>query len=554
MNNLIPISYTFNSGSPMGRIYFLILTSSLIFISGISAQTTFQKTFGNSDNNHANTVILTNTGGYAIAGWYDVEGLFTAEFYLIITDAAGDTLWTRTYGEDVDMTVNLLPNGSGNEGYNLIQTQDNGFLLVGERHDIVGEKSNVFAVKLDENGELLWSRLYGGDDNDYGQAVAETDDGDFVIAGYTESYGTGLRDVYLLKVDSIGGIIWTRTFGGSSLEAASDMQQTPDGGFILAGYTFSYGAGSSDVFVVKTDADGIIEWQKTYGGELNDIGHSIERTEEGGYIIAGETNSFGAGETDIYLIKVDEEGVVEWSKAYGGDNFEAAKSVTQSEDDGYLMAGYSRSFGAGGEDVYLIKTDAQGDTLWTKIIGGTSDESILSVKQSHESGYVMAGYTRSFGAGSSDVYFLKTDIYGNIGCNQSANDTEVNDALTIESPTNVTIDEGALIKVKTTRVGYTNTQPILICDGMVGTDDDITSSAFEIHPNPVNDYLWIASRNNDSFVDKKVIVYDALGKPVQSYEMKQGESGIDVSMIAAGVYLLNMMVGEEWFTTKFVKF
>ena len=136
-------------------IYLWIIIASLIFNGNLFGQTTFQKTFGHLNGNQANTVIVTNSGGYAIAGWYDVDGLFTAEFYLIVTDSNADTLWAKTYGEKVDTTVNLL-NGSGNEGFNVIQTNDNGFLFVGERHAFAGGQSDVFAVKIDETGGLQW--------------------------------------------------------------------------------------------------------------------------------------------------------------------------------------------------------------------------------------------------------------------------------------------------------------------------------------------------------------------------------------------------------------
>ncbi len=167
--------------------------------------------------------------------------------------------------------------------------------------------------------------------------------------------------------------LWTKAFGGTNEDYGRSVQETSDGGYIIAGYTKSFGAGSYDVYLIKTDANGDTTWTKTYGGSNIDQGYSVEQTSDGGYIIAGNSKSFGAGLDDVYLIKTDANGDTTWTKTYGGSNIDQGYSVEQTSDGGYIIAGYTKSFGAGSYDVYLIKTDANGDTTWTKTYGGSKN-------------------------------------------------------------------------------------------------------------------------------------------------------------------------------------
>ena len=200
-------------------------------------------------------------------------------------------------------------------------------------------------------------------------------------------------------------VLWTETFGGSDNEVGYSVQQTTDGGYIIAGSTESFGAGNADVWLVKTDASGDTLWTKTFGGSELDIGYSVQQTLEGGYIIAGVSFSFGA---DVWLIKTDASGDTLWTKTFGGSDRDRSYSVQQTTDGGCIITGYTRSFGAGNEDVWLVKTDASGDTLWTKTIGGIDTDRGYSVQQTTDGGYIIVGHTSSFGAGASDVWLIKT--------------------------------------------------------------------------------------------------------------------------------------------------
>jgi hypothetical protein len=180
------------------------------------------------------------------------------------------------------------------------------------------------------------------------------------VAGYTESFGAGWDDIFLLKTDASGNVIWAKTYGGTNWDRAYSVQQTSDGGYIVAGATGSFGAGGSDIFLLKTDANGNVIWAKTYGGTSLDEAYSVQQTSDGGYIVAGWTESFGAGGLDIFLIKTDANGNVQWAKTYGGTDWDRASSVQQTSDGGYIVAGYTWP-GASYSDVFLVKTDANGN-------------------------------------------------------------------------------------------------------------------------------------------------------------------------------------------------
>ncbi|MCH7760731.1 T9SS type A sorting domain-containing protein, partial [candidate division TA06 bacterium] len=184
----------------------------------------------------------------------------------------------------------------------------------------------------------------------------------YIIAGDTRSFGAGGWDFYIIKTDSLGDTLWTRTYGDTNHEASTFVQETSDGGYIVAGYTSSFGAGNGDVYLIKTDSLGDTLWTRTFGGTANDEGWSVQQTvQDGGYIIAGGTTSFGAGGKDLYLLKTDSLAATLWARTYGGTEEDHGWSVQQTvPDGGYIIAGTTRSFGAGGSDVYLIKTDGNG--------------------------------------------------------------------------------------------------------------------------------------------------------------------------------------------------
>lgn len=296
-------------------------------------------------------------------------------------------------------------------GYSVQPTSDGGYIITGSTESYGNGDADVYLVKTDANGDSLWTKTFGGASQDYGSSLQLTSDGGYIIAGRTE-YSNGDKDVYLIKTDANGDTLWTKTYGGTSLDFGLFVQQTTDGGFIITGATESFGNGGRDVYLAKTDANGIEQWAQSFGGSVFDLGNCVQQTTDGGYIIVGGTNSFGNGDRDAYLIKTDGNGVEQWNQTFGGVEFDVGNSVKQTSDGGYIITGRTASFGAGNKDVYLIKTDGSGTEQWYKTFGGPSFDLGTAVQQTPDGGYVICGGTDSFGAGARDAYLIKTDSNG----------------------------------------------------------------------------------------------------------------------------------------------
>jgi hypothetical protein len=390
----------------MGRGLTLALISvSLValFTQPAYAVVKFAKTYGGTYDDRAFSVQQTSDGGYIVAGRTYSFGAGNGDAFLLKTDANGNIIWAKTYGGAYD-----------DYALSVQQTSDGGYIVAGYTASF-GVGGDVLLIKTDAFGNLQWAKTYGGTISDWAESVQQTSDGGYILAGTTISFGAGDDDIFLIKTDANGNVQWAKTYGGTYSDYAYSVQQTFDGGYIVAGVTVSFGAGWPDVFLIKTDANGDTVWAKTYGGTNYDDAFSVQQTFDGGYIVAGRTWSFGAGWPDVFLIKTDAFGNLQWAKTYGGTGQDGALSVQQTSDGGYIVAGYTASFGAGSFDVFLIKTDANGDTIWDKTYGGTNSDNALHVQRTSDGGYIVAGFTYSFGAGSADIFLIKTDANGNIG-------------------------------------------------------------------------------------------------------------------------------------------
>ncbi|TKJ39983.1 hypothetical protein CEE37_09615 [candidate division LCP-89 bacterium B3_LCP] len=388
----------------MYRILVLLLFVGLSVATSIHAQppdTLWTNTFGGSNGDYGRSVQQTVDGGYIIAGWTYSYGAGNADVYLIKTDMAGSEVWSQTFG------------GSEEDyGYSVQQTTDGGYIIVGETYTYSAGGNDVYLIKTNAAGTEEWYKTFGGSSNDYGYSVRQTIDGGYIIAGYTWSYGAGNTDVYLIKTNAAGNEVWYQTFGGSSHYYGHSVQQTTDGGYIIAGYTWSYGAGNTDVYLIKTNAAGSEVWYQTFGESSNEIGYSVQQTTDGGYIIAGFTSSYDPYDANVYLIKTNAAGSEVWSQTFGGSGEDIGKSIQQTTDGGYIIAGYTYSYGAGERDVYLLKTDAAGSEVWSQTFGGGAYEHGYSVQQTADGGYIIAGNTISYGAGGYDVWLIRVDSEG----------------------------------------------------------------------------------------------------------------------------------------------
>jgi hypothetical protein len=253
---------------------------------------------------------------------------------------------------------------------------------------------------------------YGGNGYDEGNDVKQTLDGGYIITGSTSSIGQGNTDMYLLKLDSMGQVKFQKTFGGVSNEIGKSIVQLADSSYVMAGYTSSIGVGGYDVFLVKADKTGNLIWQKTYGGSDWDFANSMDTITGGGFIIAGTTYSYGKGNADGFVIKTDANGDTTWTKTFGGLKDDEFKSVIQTSDGNYALTGYTKSFNDSLGDVWALKLDVNGDTLWRKFYGGVKEDFGNQIIEHPNGDFFIAGGTESFGVGKIDGYALKTNNMG----------------------------------------------------------------------------------------------------------------------------------------------
>ena len=317
-------------------------------------------------------------------------------------------------------TVFLKALGGSNyeETWGLIKTQDGGYVMTGYTLSFgTMTMHDVILTKIDSSGNLLWTKTLGGNGPyDVGKSVIQATDGGFVIVGATDSFSLGSVDVLIAKFDSSGNYLWTKTFGGSGNDQGSSIVQTEDGGYMVTGFTKSYSAsGDSDMFLAKCDGSGNLIWMKTLGGTKEDSSTRIIRTKDGAYMILGITNSFSTGgDSDVFLAKCDVSGNLLWMKTFGGTNEDRASAILQTQDEGYVVAGWTKSFNLGNQEIFIAKLDSSGDFLWMRAIGMGSDDWGGFVVETNDGGYAVAGQTKN-PWGKSYTYFLlsRFDSSGN---------------------------------------------------------------------------------------------------------------------------------------------
>lgn len=336
--------------------------------------------------------------------------------------------WNRTYG-------GIQPDMA----YSVQQTNDNGFAIVGHTSSFGAGSADFWLVKTDTDGNTQWNKTYGGLGRDEAYSIQQTSDGGYILGGSTRSFGAGSSDFWLVKINSSGELMWNKTYGGLFFDIAYSVQRTSDGGYVVAGSTDSLGSGSEDFWVVKTDPNGGMQWNKTYGGLYDEVAYSVQQTSEEGYIVCGYTSSFGAGYEDFWLLKIDPNGNILLNKTYGGENSECAYLVQQTNDNGYVIAGSTYSLGTE-LDVWLVKTDSSGNMQWNKTYGGTLDEEANAVRQTSDGGYIIAGFTDSF-TDNRDIWLIKTDSSGNIEWSQTYGGAEKDEAYCVRQ----TNDDGYII-------------------------------------------------------------------------------------------------------------
>jgi hypothetical protein len=348
-------------------------------------------------------LLQTRDGGYAILGYTSSFGAGGEDVYLVRLNPQGEVLWSQTYG-----------GASNDNGWAILETEEHGFMVFGFTSSFGAGGVDMYLVKTDAEGGLLWERTFGGPRSEYGWAMTTTSDEGYALAGQTESFGEGDKDGYLVKVDADGEEIWAQTFGETKEDRLYSIDRANDGGFVLVGTTRSFGDGDRKAYLVKTDSSGELAWTQVFGQDHDDVGHSVRQTADGGYIVTGYTASFDARGYDTWLMKTDETGALEWQEFYGGNGDDRTIYGEQTDDGGYILTGYTKSFGAGGWDVFLVKADPSGDVSWHKTFGDVREDTGYTVRQASDNGFILTGETYSFGKGGGDMYIIKVDQHGEI--------------------------------------------------------------------------------------------------------------------------------------------
>ncbi len=404
----------------------------------------WKKCMGGTGDDRVNCIKQTNDGGFIVAGQTNSNNGDVSDnhggydYWIVKLSNSGDIEWQKCLG------------GTNNDYATCIQqTNDGGFIVAGytcsSNGDVSGNHGSYdyWIVKLSNSGDIEWQKCLGGENDDRANSIQQTTDGGYIVAGKTSSmYGdvSGnhcIDDYWIVKLNSLGDIQWQKCLGGNGTDISTSIQQTSDGGYIVAGYTFSNNGdvsgnhGSYDYWIVKLSNSGNIEWKKCLGGTYEDYAACIQQTNDGGFIIAGQTNSNDGnvsgnhGNYDYWIVKLSNSGDIEWQKCLGGTGEDWAYSIQQTNDGGFIVAGYTRSNDcdvSGNHalygivyyyDYWIVKLSNSGDIEWQKCLGGTNEDYATCIQQTNDGGFIVAGYTCSSNGdvsgnhGTNDCWIIK---------------------------------------------------------------------------------------------------------------------------------------------------
>lgn len=368
----------------------------------VAAQTQlWTKTYGTVGRDEGVSIIPVSGGGFLMCG-LTAPGVGTGrDAWLVRVDANGNQLWNQTYGRTTE---------HWETGADVIAVSGGGFAFCGgHARDVLPLPGtwDAWLVRVDANGNHLWNHTYG--ELEYLQvfSLVEVSSGGFAIAGYTDHNSAGLFDMWLLRVDANGNHLWNQTYGGIANDWGLDLVEVSGGGFALAGFTSSLGAGLQDMWLVRTDANGNHLWNTTYGGTGNDGANFLVELSGGGFALTGYTGSNSLGPSDGWLVRVDATGNHLWNQTYGGTAVEELDDVKELSGGNFIITGNTSSFGAGLFDLWLLRTDSSGTLLWNRTYGGTENDFGVTVVAISSNEFAALGTTQSSGAGLEDFYLVR---------------------------------------------------------------------------------------------------------------------------------------------------
>ena len=515
-----------------------------LFISGVvllssinfsSAQITFQKTYGGTGYETFLFGFQASDSSYIFGGW----ATSVDDGYLVKTASDGTTTWSKSY--DI-----YAPDGFSCG----VTTPGNGYILAG----FSSFYPEALVMKNDSSGNAVWSKSYveGYDFN--AVAIEQAIDGGYALVANTDSDGFANSAAFLFKIDSSGNSLWCRSYSGNGNVAFNTVKPTADNGYITAGWSDIPGSGGRDILLVKTDSIGNLLWSKSYGGTDYDVGYGIYQASDQGYIIAGTTSSFGNLPGDAYIIKTDSSGNILWNKIYDIPNVAVViTSLGSTTDGGFVFTGITDTSGAPVDhNAFMAKIDSAGNLLWSYSYGGGQDDFSFFVQQTYDAGYIIAGGTKSFGAGSMDGFVVKTDSNGIDNCNASALPFIVNIPATQVANTTI-------IQLPFNLPEYNNTSTInsfgsatTICTGTgIETTAPYEHSLITISPNPCTNKFLIRFSH---LINKGVIeIYDVIEKKIYTENISNAsQKEIRLNNMYAGMYFVKVMDGERSYCRKLI--
>ena len=551
----------------------------------------WQKSFGGTSGEDFRSIDFTSDGGYILAGNSEsndgdlVSNYGETDYWVVKLDDLGNIEWQKNYGgSDYDAVQSIS------------QTSDNGYFIAGysfsEDGDISGhhgttDYADFWILKTDTAGNIQWKKILGGTNSDFPYSSQQTNDGGFILSGNSYSNDEditgahGDSDYWVVKLDNTGSGVWHKSYGGADDDQASSIQQTSDGGYLIRGETESIDGditqnnGLYDYWLVKINALGNIEWQKTYGGTRDETTRSVQQTIDGGYILVGYSNSIDGDitdhhgspdSTDFWVIKLNDSGNIEWKKSLGGTSIDFVSYIQEIANEGYVVAGHSRSVDGdvtgnnGNYDFWIVKLDTNGDVLWQKSYGGSQNDEFRSMQQTNDGGYVIAVYSLSNDGditgnhGGADYWIVKLDNEGTIEWQKSLGGTNTDAISSIQE----TYDGGYIVTGNsfsfdgdiTGNNGNYDFWVIKLCDASRSCSTSSIDSAdrnwysFSIFPNPNNGKFLIEIKLEEIAI-VEFEVTNMLGEIVYSYSEKLTVSSYTKNFdlqLAQGVYYFNVIL------------
>jgi hypothetical protein len=504
-------------------------------------QIMFQKVYNHYDSfptgNVAYTVAETAEGGYIAAGTTTTGGGNSTNYfdmYLLKIDAQGTLLWAKTFGGPMQDYANSVCQLTGGD-----------FIVLGSTHSFGAGKTDMYLVRTDNNGNLLWSRTYGGTGFDEGRMVDLTSDGGFLLAGSTYDLANTLACISLIKTDGTGQIVWSKIYHASDKCEGYSVRQTSDGGIIIAGVEL-IDLYTSNIYMIKTDGNGNLQWSKTYLGLARDCAYYAGETSDGGYIVTGETFSYGWGYGDAFLLRTDPAGNLKWFKTFGSYAYnntgghDYGKYAAQTTDNGFMMAGVIadvQSFYT--PRGYLVKTDSSGTLLWSNYYGGDNISSVNSGQLTPDGGMILGGDVSGFTNNDEDVYLVKTDENGNTGCYNSTAETYTTSATPQFSEPNTIVETASTISsIPNTNIGNVGTDSTICL--LVSTVNLHEENTLSLYPNPFSTTTTLHLDRHIS--NATLMVFNIYGQLVRQTDNLSGSTIIfNRDNLKNGLYFIRLI-------------